>query len=78
MLATAGTSDAQLPPYFGTWSLLTERRRHAPPGADGGEDGERGRNVVAGAEVGPKATGTLRAGERLRLETPGGGGHGAR
>ncbi len=61
-----------------TWSLLTERRRHAPPGADGGEDGERGRNVVAGAEVGPKATGTLRAGERLRLETPGGGGHGAR
>ena len=25
---------------------------------------------------GPKATGTLRAGERLRLETPGGGGHG--
>ena len=61
-----------------TWSLLTERRRHAPPGADGGEDGERGRNVVAGEEVGPKATGRLRAGERLRLETPGGGGHGAR
>ena len=61
-----------------TWSLLTERRRHAPPGADGGEAGERGRNLVGGEEVGPKATGTLRAGERLRLETPGGGGHGAR
>src|SRR4051812_12939204 len=61
-----------------TYSLLTERRRHAPPGADGGIDGERGRNVVAGEEVGPKATGTLHAGERLRLETPGGGAHGAR
>ena len=60
-----------------TYSLLTERRRHAPPGADGGGDGAPGRNLVAGEEVGPKATGTLRAGERLRLETPGGGGHGA-
>jgi N-methylhydantoinase B len=59
-----------------TYSLITERRRHAPPGADGGGDGAAGRNVVAGDEVGPKATGTLRAGERLRLETPGGGGHG--
>jgi N-methylhydantoinase B len=59
-----------------TWSLITERRRHAPPGADGGGDGALGRNVVAGTEVGPKATGVLRAGERLRIETPGGGGHG--
>jgi N-methylhydantoinase B len=59
-----------------TFSLLTERRRHAPPGADGGGPGGRGRNVVAGAEVGPKALGTLRAGDRLRLETPGGGASG--
>src|SRR5256714_722503 len=59
-----------------TYSLLTERRRHAPPGADGGGDGAPGRNLVAGEQAGPKATGTLRAGERLRLETPGGGGHG--
>src|SRR5882724_1927425 len=42
-----------------TYSLLTERRRHAPPGADGGGDGAPGRNLVAGQEVGPKATGTL-------------------
>jgi N-methylhydantoinase B len=61
-----------------TWSLITERRRHAPPGADGGGDGAVGRNVVAGEEVAPKATGTLRPGERLRIETPGGGGHGRR
>jgi N-methylhydantoinase B len=59
-----------------TYSLITERRRHAPPGADGGEPGERGKNLVAGEDVGPKASGTLHAGERLRIETPGGGGHG--
>ena len=53
-----------------------ERRRHPPPGADGGEDGALGRNLVGDREVEPKASGTLRAGERLRIETPGGGGHG--
>jgi N-methylhydantoinase B len=59
-----------------TYSLLTERRRHSPPGADGGGDGAPGRNLVGDHEVEPKASGTLRAGERLRIETPGGGGHG--
>ncbi len=58
------------------YSLITERRRHAPPGADGGDPGERGRNLVNGEEVPAKASGTLRAGDRLRIETPGGGGHG--
>ena len=60
-----------------TYSLITERRRHAPPGAAGGGDGARGRNLVDGEEVPAKATGTLRPGQRLRIETPGGGGHGA-
>jgi N-methylhydantoinase B len=60
-----------------TYSLLTERRRHPPPGADGGGDGAPGRNLVGEHQVQPKASGTLRAGERLRIETPGGGGHGA-
>jgi N-methylhydantoinase B len=60
-----------------TYSLLTERRRHPPPGADGGGDGACGRNLVDGDEVAPKASGTLRKGTRLRIETPGGGGHGA-
>jgi N-methylhydantoinase B len=59
-----------------SWSLVTERRRHAPPGAAGGEDGAPGRNLLDGVEIGPKAMGTLRPGERLRVETPGGGGHG--
>ncbi len=59
-----------------TFSLITERRRHAPPGAAGGKPGARGRNLLDGRELPPKATGEMRAGQRLRVETPGGGGHG--
>ena len=59
-----------------TYSLITERRRHAPPGAAGGAPGAPGRNLLDGEELGAKATGTLRSGSRLRIETPGGGGHG--
>jgi N-methylhydantoinase B len=58
-------------------SLLTERRRHRPPGAAGGEPGATGRNLLDGRELPPKARATLRRGQRLRIETPGGGGHGA-
>jgi N-methylhydantoinase B len=61
-----------------SFSLITERRRHAPPGADGGEPGARGRNLLNGEELPPKASGTLARGDRLRIETPGGGGHGRR
>jgi N-methylhydantoinase B len=60
-----------------SYSLITERRRHAPPGADGGAPGQRGRNVLDGEEAPAKTGGTLHPGQRLRLETPGGGGHGA-
>jgi N-methylhydantoinase B len=59
------------------YSLITERRRHAPPGAAGGGDGARGRNLLDGSELPSKSGGTLQPGQRLRLETPGGGGHGA-
>jgi N-methylhydantoinase B len=59
-----------------SFSLLTERRRHAPPGADGGSPGAPGRNLLNGEDLPPKAAGRLRAGDRLRIETPGGGGHG--
>ena len=58
------------------FSLITERRRHRPLGAAGGEPGAAGRNLVDGRELPAKAAGTLRAGQRLRIETPGGGGHG--
>jgi N-methylhydantoinase B len=59
-----------------TYSLITERRRHRPKGAAGGEPGAAGRNLVNGEGVDAKAAGTLRRGDRLRIETPGGGGHG--
>ncbi len=58
------------------YSLITERRRHAPPGADGGQPGACGRNLLNGVELPAKSTGYLRAGDRLTIETPGGGGHG--
>jgi N-methylhydantoinase B len=59
-----------------SFSLITERRRHAPRGANGGGDGALGRNSINGEELPSKATGSLRSGDRLRIETPGGGGHG--
>jgi N-methylhydantoinase B len=59
------------------YSLITERRRHAPAGAAGGADGAPGRNLLDGAELGPKSTGELRQGQRLRIDTPGGGGYGS-
>jgi N-methylhydantoinase B len=58
------------------YSLLTERRRHAPAGAEGGEPGRAGRNLIDGEELPPKAIGELAKGQRLRIETPGGGGYG--
>jgi N-methylhydantoinase B len=59
-------------------SLLTERREHSPAGREGGEPGSRGRNLLNGAELLPaKVSRSLRAGDVLRIETPGGGGYGA-
>jgi N-methylhydantoinase B len=60
------------------YSLITERRRHAPPGADGGEPGQPGLNLLDGRPLEPKSIGELDPGQRLRIETPGGGGYGAR
>ena len=58
------------------YSLLTERRRHAPPGANGGGPGACGKNLLDGEELPAKARGQLQPGQRLRIETPGGGGYG--
>lgn len=67
-----------------TFSLIAERRRHAPSGAHGGLPGTPGRDTLIDptAATPPrrlpaKVTGRLRPGERLRIETPGGGGYGA-
>ena len=59
-------------------SVLAERRRHAPQGREGGEEGARGRTLVNGEEQPPKVTRWLRAGDLVRVETPGGGGYGSR
>jgi N-methylhydantoinase B len=60
------------------YSLITERRRHGPPGAEGGKPGEPGRNLLNEEEIPGKTSGELEPGDRLRIETPGGGGHGKR
>jgi N-methylhydantoinase B len=57
-------------------SLVGERRRYAPRGAHGGEPGLPGRNLLNGEELPAKTTRSLRAGDVVRVETPGGGGYG--
>ena len=63
-------------------TLLTERRRFPPYGLQGGEPGERGRNLRRSGpdgewrELPGKCSLEMDAGELLRIETPGGGGHG--
>jgi N-methylhydantoinase B len=57
------------------FSLITERRRHTPEGREGGADGAPGRNLLDGSPLPSKAAGELQPGDRLRVETPGGGGH---
>ncbi|MEA3274426.1 MAG: hydantoinase B/oxoprolinase family protein [Pseudomonadota bacterium] len=58
-------------------SLLTERRTHRPWGAEGGEPGRSGRNLLNGRELPSKAALDVLDGDRLAVETPGGGGWGS-
>jgi N-methylhydantoinase B len=57
--------------------LMTERRRHGPPGAAGGAAGAPGRNMLNGRALPAKCSLDLRAGDLLEVRTPGGGGWGA-
>jgi len=59
------------------FTLIGERRRHPPRGRDGGGDGAAGRDFRNAERLPCKAEGDLAPGDRLRIETPGGGGHGA-
>jgi N-methylhydantoinase B len=56
------------------YTLIAERRRHAPRGAEGGASGTPGRDLLNGRPIGAKSEGQLSTGDRLRIETPGGGG----
>ena len=57
-------------------SLVAERREHGPRGVRGGEDGLPGRSLLNGEELQAKVTRDVRAGDVIRVETPGGGGYG--
>ncbi len=61
-------------------SLLADRRKHGPYGLFGGHDGRVGRNSIIRdgrtREIAAKGSWQLLAGDRIRIETPGGGGHG--
>jgi N-methylhydantoinase B len=62
-------------------SLLSERRRIAPYGLAGGEAGRTGVDSIVRRDgtterVAAKGSWQLRAGDRVRVETPGGGGFG--
>jgi N-methylhydantoinase B len=59
------------------YTLIAERRRHAPRGAEGGADATPGRDSLNGESIGAKSEGELEPGDRLRIETPGGGGFGS-
>jgi N-methylhydantoinase B len=58
-------------------SLLGERRRHPPRGAAGGGDGACGANYLNGEPIRGRVALSMKVGDVLRIETPGGGGHGA-
>jgi N-methylhydantoinase B len=63
-------------------TLLADRRSRGPYGLAGGSDGARGRTVVvhldgSEEELAGKCSIRLRSGERVRVESPGGGGWGA-
>ena len=60
-------------------AILSERRVFSPYGLEGGEPGKRGRNVYIGKDgkslnLGGKNQFSAAPGERIRVETPGGGG----
>ena len=63
-----------------TVSLITSRRTTTPYGMSGGEPGKSGHNRLIrdgqSTDLGPTTTIHVRPGDRLRIETPGGGGWG--
>ena len=58
-------------------SLLCDRRKHGPYGLFGGNDGAVGTNTLNKKQKLPsKGSHQLKVGDRIRIETPGGGGWG--
>ncbi len=64
-------------------TILADRRARGPYGLNGGSDGAPGRTIIIRndgreEELPGKASTRLRSGERVRIESPGGGGWGKR
>ncbi|BBG25106.1 hydantoinase B/oxoprolinase family protein [Sulfuracidifex tepidarius] len=57
-------------------SILADRFKVGPWGLNGGERGKTGRVTISGKEMPSKFTTTLKAGDEVIVETPGGGGYG--
>lgn len=57
-------------------SVLTERRSFSPWGLQGGEPGAAGENLLNGESLPSKCSLAVKAGDRLLVRTPGGGGWG--
>jgi N-methylhydantoinase B len=60
------------------FTLLSDRREKGPYGLSGGEPGKTGAAFHNGREVPGRARFAVAAGDRVRIETPGGGGFGKR
>jgi N-methylhydantoinase B/oxoprolinase/acetone carboxylase alpha subunit len=77
-MVSSARSSSSRPPQV---TLLGERRRVPPWGLAGGGERACGRGLAApghgrGARLAAKTTLTVESGDRLRVETPGGGGFG--
>jgi len=63
-------------------SLLSDRRKRRPYGLQGGDEGQAGTGeIIRGGEtrkIASKGSHELEAGDRVRIETPGGGGWGTK
>jgi len=57
-------------------TILSERRKHSPWGLNHGADAQPGMNRYNGKVIGAKQSFHVAEGDRVSIETPGGGGHG--
>jgi N-methylhydantoinase B len=58
-------------------SILSERRNNSPWGLKGGLEGSSGKNLLNGESVAAKSSFDVKAGDKLLIITPGGGGWGS-
>jgi len=63
-------------------TIISERRKFAPYGAQGGKDGKKGKNILFSKgkkiHLKSKVNRKVQPGDVLRIETPGGGGYGSK